>query len=246
MSNKLRKQLKNKSFLTQNILITACILLIFTTIISAIFIKLADIAYEIKQLQGQINEFSESKIEDEQKEENKINQDENKKENTFNKPELDESYVPIKFIWTEKNEGYWVKTNEEDKEWYSIEEGIYPTFAYNPEIIQMEFNINDENKKYDVLYNWDNKLYIWISKSENIEDKYSELFLKSEKGTLLLFDDTWENEFNETYNRKQKIEILPVQIKEKIIKTYKRYINSSENENIEINIEEEEYEKLSI
>jgi hypothetical protein len=104
----------------------------------------------------------------------------------------------------------------------------------------MELSINNENKKYDVLYDWDNKLYIWVSKSEEIDDKYSEIFLKSEKGTLLLYENTWENEFNETYNRKQKINILPAKIKEKISKTYERYINSSINKNIDELFGEEE------
>lgn len=174
----------------------------------------------------------------EESEDKNIEKDETKK--SYNKPEVDERYIPIKFIWTGKEEGYWVKTNKDDKEWYSIEEGIYPAFAYNPETIEMEFSINNENKKYDVLYNWDNKLYIWISKSEEIDDKYSELFLKSEKGTLLLYENTWENEFNETYNRKQKINILPAKIKEKISKRYERYINSSINRNIDELFEEEE------
>lgn len=40
--------MKNKSFSTKDILISVLIMLIFTAIISAIFIKLADIVYEIE------------------------------------------------------------------------------------------------------------------------------------------------------------------------------------------------------
>ena len=41
---------------------------------------------------------------------------------------------PIKFVWTEvttsQKEGAWVITTESDLEWYSLEENIWPTFAY--------------------------------------------------------------------------------------------------------------------
>lgn len=40
--------MKNKSFSTKDILISVLIMLIFTAIISTIFIKLADIVYEIE------------------------------------------------------------------------------------------------------------------------------------------------------------------------------------------------------
>lgn len=43
--------------------------------------------------------------------------------------------TPIKFVWTNvtanSKEGYWVKTTEEDIEWYSLEENIWPTFSYS-------------------------------------------------------------------------------------------------------------------
>lgn len=43
--------------------------------------------------------------------------------------------TPIKFVWTNvtatSKEGYWVKTTEDDIEWYSLEENIWPTFAYS-------------------------------------------------------------------------------------------------------------------
>lgn len=48
----------------------------------------------------------------------------------------DEKYLtPIKFVWTNvtatSKEGYWVKTTEDDIEWYSLEENIWPTFSYS-------------------------------------------------------------------------------------------------------------------
>lgn len=50
MSNKTKKGIKNnKDFKTQDILTAVLIMLIFTAIISAIFIKLADIVYEIEE-----------------------------------------------------------------------------------------------------------------------------------------------------------------------------------------------------
>jgi hypothetical protein len=50
MSNKTKKEIKNnKDFKTQDILTAVLIMLIFTAIISAIFIKLADIVFEIEE-----------------------------------------------------------------------------------------------------------------------------------------------------------------------------------------------------
>lgn len=44
------------------------------------------------------------------------------------------SLVPIKFVWSNvssySKRGAWVTTTEDDLEWYSIEENIWPTFAY--------------------------------------------------------------------------------------------------------------------
>lgn len=100
--------------------------------------------------------------------------------------------------------------------------------------------MNFQNKTYEVIKNWDYKMYIWLPKSEEIKDEYSELFLKKEKGTLLLYDNGWENTNNETYNRKQKIDILPEKIKEKMTESYERYIKHSENRQIEQIIEEVE------
>lgn len=238
MSKKNKKQLNKKTFETQETLITLLIMLIFITMISIAFIKMAKITYEIEKTNQKINQTK-------QQEKTIINEEENQEEKTqkkytYNKPEVETNYTPIKFIWTEKNKGYWVKTTEDDKEWYSIEEGIYPTFAYNPQTIKKTFNINGKNKTYDTIFNWDYKIYIWISKSEEIEDKYSELFLKDDKGTLLLYDNGWENDTNQTYNRKQKIDILPSQTKQKITENYQKYITSSENKNIEEIIEEVE------
>lgn len=150
------------------------------------------------------------------------------KKYSYTKPEISEEYVPIKFIWTGDHNGYWIKTTENDKEWYSIEEGIYPTYAYNPEITRMTFLINGNYNNYDVITNWNYNFYIWIPK---IEDKEydSALFLKQEKGTLLQYDNGWENEFNKAYNQKQKIDILPDGAKEKIQSAYQTYVSSMRN-----------------
>lgn len=154
--------------------------------------------------------------------------EEEKNEYKFAKPEIEEAYVPIKFIWTGNNEGYWIKTTEDDKEWYSIEEGIYPTYAYNPAIMRMTFLIDGSYNNYDVVTNWDYKLYIWIPKIENVEYDGA-LFLKQEKGTLLQYSNGWENEFNQAYNQKQKIDILPKGAKEKIQSAYQKYISNMRN-----------------
>lgn len=231
----------NKQFSTKDILIAIFIMLVFITIVSAIFIKLATISYKIEKTDQEINQTKQNNKSNEKEiEEDKNEQQEKIIKYNYNKPELEESYTPIKFIWTENDIGYWVKTTKEDKEWYSIQEGIYPTFAYNPETTQMTFTINNQIKEYEVLCNWDYKIYIWISKCEEIKDNYEELFLKSEKGTLLLYDNSWENDYNQTYNRKQKIDILPKEIKEKITKIYGKYIENSENKNIEVELEVEE------
>ncbi len=230
----------DKSFKTKDILTAIFIMLVFVLVVSAIFIKLATISYQTAKINEEINQINQN-VQNEEKEEVEGNSEQKGeiKKYSYNEPEVEKDYIPIKFIWTDKDKGYWVKTTKDDKEWYSIQEGIYPTFAYNPEITQMTFNINNKSKEYDVLYNWDYKIYIWISKCEEIKDEYGELFLKSEKGTLLLYDKTWENEYNQTYNRKQKIDVLPKEIKEKIEKVYNKYIETSDNKNIK-EIEEEE------
>lgn len=42
--------------------------------------------------------------------------------------------VPIKFVWSDvtqySKKGAWVKTTEDDLEWYSLEENIWPIFSY--------------------------------------------------------------------------------------------------------------------
>lgn len=230
----------DKKFVTKDILTAIFIILVFILIVSAIFIKLATISYKIEKTNQEINQIKQNTKEENEPVEEKQEKTEEIKKYSYNEPEVEENYIPIKFIWTEENTGYWVKTTREDKEWYSIQEGIYPTFAYNPKTIKKEIKINNKSEEYDVLYDWDYKIYIWISKCEEIKDEYGELFLKSEKGTLLLYNNNWENEHNQTFNRKQKIDILPREIKEKIIKAYDRYVESSKNKNIEVEIEGEE------
>ena len=155
-------------------------------------------------------------------------------------PEVTDEYVPIKFLWTGDNEGYWIKTDQEDKEWYSIEEGIYPCFVNNPQITEMTFRINGENNDYEVITGWEGKFYIWLPKLET-EEYQSGLFASKEKGTLLLYDNGWENTFNQTYSGKIKIDLLPEKIQEKLLNAYKIYTDNMQNQNIqdeEINEEE--------
>lgn len=42
-----------------------------------------------------------------------------------------EELIPIKFVWKSgyPKQGCWVVTTEDDPEWYSIEEGVYPTYV---------------------------------------------------------------------------------------------------------------------
>lgn len=48
----------------------------------------------------------------------------------FNKPTEMSGYLPIKVVWRDRDAGtkYWVTTDINDKEWYSIEEGAYPLY----------------------------------------------------------------------------------------------------------------------
>lgn len=82
--------------------------------------------------------------------------DTEKSDYPFNKPEVPAGYMPVKFVWTEVNtdtkKGYWVKTTEDDKEWYSIEEGIYPTFVAEGETVRWPFNINGKERTYNVIH----------------------------------------------------------------------------------------------
>lgn len=229
------KEVKSK---TQDILASLCITIIFITVISVIFIKMANITYEIERTAQETKQLIEKKEQIKQSEniENTTENNEQEKvkeeKNIQIEPDVTGEYIPIKFLWTGNDEGYWIKTNKEDKEWYSIEEGIYPTYVCNPEITEMTFRINGEYNDYEVITDWEGKIYIWLPKLENEEyDKL--LFSKSEKGTLLLHDGTWENQFNQTYNGRNKIELLPTKIEERLINSYNIYIENMQNQNIQ-------------
>lgn len=94
---------------------------------------------------------------------------EEKSDYPFNKPEVPAGYMPVKFVWTEVNtaskKGYWVKTTEDDKEWYSIEEGIYPTFI--KEAGTQRWSFDSINKTYNVLFldmTGSFEMQIWLPK----------------------------------------------------------------------------------
>lgn len=93
----------------------------------------------------------------------------------FNIPETNgyynnEKIIPVKFIWTNPYEkkGYWVTTTEDDPEWYSIEEGIYPTYVSENTPTRNKMltlvNQNYTMKNYTVLaQNVRNiRFYLWI------------------------------------------------------------------------------------
>ena len=192
---------------TQDILTAVFIIIVFIAVISGIFVKLANITYEIEKTANQTKELKET-IQKNDTEEKENPPEETTKEEQPKKlkiePEVTDEYVPIKFLWTGDNEGYWIKTDQEDKEWYSIEEGIYPCFVNNPQITEMTFRINND---YEVITGWEGKFYIWLPKLET-EEYQSGLFASKEKGTLLLYDNGWENTFNQTYSGKIKIDLL--------------------------------------
>lgn len=231
MTNK--KKTKNK---TQDILSALFITLIFIAVISIIFIKLANITYQIEKTAQETKAIKEKKETEQIINVETDNKKENSKEQANKRakiePEVTEEYIPIKFLWTGNDNGYWIKTNEEDKEWYSIEEGIYPTYAYNPQITEMTFRINGNYDSYDVITDWKDEFYIWIPKLEG-EEYNKSLFLEKEKGTLLLYNNGWENPFNRTYNGREKINMLPEKMQEKLLRTYKNYTDNMQNQNIQ-------------
>lgn len=221
---------------TQDILAAVLITIVFIAVISGIFIKLANITYEIEKTAEETKQLRETSQND--KNNSKENNDskepvkEEKLKQVKIEPEVTDEYVPVKFLWTGENEGYWVKTDKEDKEWYSIEEGIYPCFLYLPQIKEMTFRINGENIDYNVITGWEGKLYIWLPKLET-EEYGNGLFTSKEKGTLLLYDNGWETSFNQTYNGKNKIDLLSDKTEEKLLNAYKIYIDNMQNQNIQ-------------
>lgn len=230
---------------TQDILAAVFITIVFIAVISGIFIKLANITYEIEKTAEETKQLKETSqnVKDNAEEEKDNNSKEPVKKEPKQikiEPEVTEEYVPIKFLWTGDNEGYWIKTEKDDKEWYSIEEGIYPCFVHTPQITQMTFRINGENADYEVITGWEGNFYIWLPKLEN-EEYESGLFASKEKGTLLLYDNGWENSFNQTYSGKNKIDLLPKIAEEKLLNAYKIYTDNMQNQNIQDEeIDEEE------
>lgn len=105
-----------------------------------------------------------------------------------------EELVPVKFVWTtlsqNSRQGYWVITTEDDKEWYSIEEGIYPTYASASvsrarqtfrmpdsstktyEIINQ--SIKPVNSRWDWQYGVD--LYLWVPRIAGDKQTYGYSF----------------------------------------------------------------------
>lgn len=240
---KVKKEDKDK---TQDILVAILITIVFIAVISGIFIKLAGITYEIEKIAEETKQLKETNQNVEnnigEEKDNNVKEPVQKEKNKQVKiePEVTEEYIPVKFLWTSDNEGYWIKTNIEDKEWYSIEEGIYPCFVYNPQITEMTFRINGENSDYEVITGWEGSFYIWLPKLET-EEYESGLFASKEKGTLLLYNSSWENSFNQTYNGKNKIDLLPKMAEEKLLNAYKIYTDSMQNQNIQDEeIDEEE------
>lgn len=231
MTNK--KVTKSK---TQDILSALFITIIFIAVISAILIKLANITYQIEETAKETRALKDKKETEQtvnvENNDEKENSTEQVKKQVKIEPEVTEEYVPIKFLWTGANNGYWIKTDEEDKEWYSIEEGIYPTYAYNPQITEMTFRINGNYDNYDVITDWEGEFYIWIPKLED-EEYNKSLFLEKEKGTLLLYSNGWENSFNQTYNGREKINMLPEKIGEELLRAYKNYTDNMQNQNIQ-------------
>lgn len=229
-----KKEDKSK---TQDILVAVLITVVFIAVISGIFIKLASITYEIEKTAEETKQLKETSQNEknnieEEKNNNSKNPVEEKIKSITIEPEVTDEYIPVKFLWTGENEGYWIKTDKKDKEWYSIEEGIYPSFVYNPQITEMTFRIDGENSNYDVITDWEGKIYIWLPKLET-EEYGSGLFASKEKGTLLLYDNSWENSFNQTYSGKNKIDLLPKKTEEKLLNAYKIYIDNMQNQNIQ-------------
>ena len=92
--------------------------------------------------------------------------------------------------------------------------------------------IINENNNYEVITGWEGRFYIWLPKLET-EEYQSGLFASKEKGTLLLYDNGWENTFNQTYSGKIKIDMLPKEIQEKLLNAYKIYKDNMQNQNIQ-------------
>lgn len=106
-----------------------------------------------------------------------------------------EELVPVKFIWTklDKNstrQGYWVITTEDDKEWYSIEEGIYPTYvSASVSRARQTFRMPDSSTKTYEIINQSVKpitsgwyrqngvdLYVWVPRIAGDRQKYGYAF----------------------------------------------------------------------
>lgn len=243
---------KEENGKTQDILVAVLITIVFIAVISGIFIKLANITYEIEKTAKETKQLKETSQNtqdntEEEKDNNTKEPVEKESKRIKIEPEVTEEYVPIKFLWTGDNEGYWIKTEKDDKEWYSIEEGIYPCFVYNPQITQMTFRINGENSDYEVITGWEGSFYIWLPKLE-AEEYESGLFASTEKGTLLLYDNSWDNSFNQTFSGKNKIDLLSKISEEKLLNAYKIYTESMQNQNIqdeEIDEEENEHQETA-
>ena len=98
-----------------------------------------------------------------------------------------EELIPVKFVWTafyqDGKRGYWVTTTEDDKEWYSIEEGIYPTYVKaSVSRVQRTFRMPDgTTKTYEIInqsikpsgYGWHQQggvdLYVWVPRIAGTE-----------------------------------------------------------------------------
>lgn len=95
-----------------------------------------------------------------------------------------EELVPVKFIWTKlskyEKKGYWVITTEDDKEWYSIEEGVYPTYvkasvSKAQKAIRMQdgttqtYEIINQSLKTDWNQQSGVDLYVWVPRIAGTE-----------------------------------------------------------------------------
>lgn len=89
--------------------------------------------------------------------------------------------TPIKFVWTNvtatSREGYWVKTTEDDIEWYSLEENIWPTFSYSTAAFKNNGSVTGYTKKNNLQPLKSNPFAGLRFGKTNVDDKYAFIWL---------------------------------------------------------------------
>lgn len=89
--------------------------------------------------------------------------------------------TPIKFVWTEvtatSKKGYWVKTTEDDIEWYSLEENIWPTFSYSTASFRNPGSVTGYTKQNSLQPLKSNPFTGLLFSKTNADDKYIFIWL---------------------------------------------------------------------